>query len=74
MIIKAIKLTIILFLTFIIIPKEAKAYLDPGSGSYLIQVLVAAVAGGGILLKTQWHKIKNIFNKDKGQEKKDDKK
>jgi len=63
----AIKLTIILLLVFILIPQRANAYLDPGSGSYLIQVLVAAVAGGGIIVKTQWDKIKKIFNKENKQ-------
>jgi hypothetical protein len=33
------------------------AYLDPGTGSIIIQVLIAALVGGGILLKTFWKKI-----------------
>ena len=37
---------------------EAYAYLDPGSGSVVIQMLVGALAGVGIALKIYWQKIK----------------
>jgi hypothetical protein len=37
------------------------AYLDPGSGSMLIQLLLAALLGAGILLRTQWNKLKALF-------------
>ena len=37
--------------------QEASAYLDPGSGSYLFQLLIAAVLGGLFVLKTAWHRI-----------------
>jgi hypothetical protein len=33
------------------------AYLDPGTGSIIIQVAIAALVGGGILLRTFWKKI-----------------
>jgi hypothetical protein len=37
------------------------AYLDPGSGSFLIQLLIAALLGVGIALRASWGKIKGIF-------------
>ena len=37
---------------------EAYAYLDPGSGSVVIQMLIGALAGVGITMKIYWHKIK----------------
>ena len=37
---------------------EAYAYLDSGSGSVVIQILIGALAGVGITLKIYWHKIK----------------
>jgi len=33
------------------------AYLDPGTGSIIIQVIIAVLLGGGILLRTFWKKI-----------------
>lgn len=37
------------------------AYLDPGSGSYLIQLLIAAVLGSAFVIKAFWRQIKNFF-------------
>lgn len=59
------KLAIVLVLVFILFPIPVYAYLDPGSGSYLIQIIIASVAGAGIIVKTQWENIKTIFNKKK---------
>jgi hypothetical protein len=36
-------------------------YLDPGSGSILLQVLLATIIGLGLVLRTQWAKIKSLF-------------
>ena len=41
-------------------------YLDPGSGSLLVQLLAAGLLGGiGILLKTFWGRIKAFFKGEK---------
>lgn len=48
----------ILFSNF---PGRSLAYLDPGSGSFLIQMLLAALLGAGFLIKAYWQKIKNFF-------------
>jgi hypothetical protein len=40
-------------------------YLDPGSGSFLIQLLIAAIAGAGIAIAVSWAKIKRLFGKNK---------
>ena len=53
-------------------PKSAHAYLDPGSGSYLIQIVVAFLAGTGYFLKANWSKVKDIFLK-REQKKTDEK-
>ena len=39
-------------------------YLDPGSGSILLQLLLAAILGLGIILRTQWSKIKSFFKRN----------
>ena len=36
-------------------------YLDPGTGSILIQMLIAALLGAGLLIRSQWAKIKKLF-------------
>jgi hypothetical protein len=36
-------------------------YIDPGSGSYLVQAIIAAVLGAAFYFKTIWLKIKMFF-------------
>lgn len=40
-----------------------RAYLDPGSGSILLQLLVAAALGAAFAVKVYWKKIKAAFVK-----------
>jgi hypothetical protein len=50
-------------------------YLDPGSGSFLIQLLIAAIAGLSIAIGANWSKLKRRFGKkkeDTGTEDEDD--
>ena len=37
---------------------DAYAYLDPDTGSIMIQALIGALVGVGITLKVFWYKIK----------------
>lgn len=37
--------------------KYAQAYLDPGTGSYIIQVVMGGALGGMYLLKVYWKRI-----------------
>lgn len=37
---------------------DAYAYLDPGSGSIIIQAIIGAFVGIGITLKIYWYKLK----------------
>jgi hypothetical protein len=41
------------------------AYLDPGSGSFLIQLLAAAGLGSLFAIRMSWKRIKNFFKRDK---------
>ncbi len=36
-------------------------YIDPGSGSYLIQMIIAAILGGLFYFKTAWRRIVLFF-------------
>ena len=42
---------------------DAYAYLDPGSGSIIIQMLVGTLVVVGIALKLYWQKLKIKFQK-----------
>jgi len=61
-----------LFLTlYLITAKPVYAYLDPGTGSYIAQLIIAFILGGAFTLKIYWRKIKNWIN-DKINKKKDE--
>ena len=36
-------------------------YIDPGSGSYFVQVVVAAALGAAFWIRMSWHRIKSFF-------------
>lgn len=45
---------------------SAHAYLDPGTGSIVLQMLIGGIAGGLIVLKMYWAKAKlMIFGRNK---------
>jgi len=47
----------------VVSPQSAFAYLDPGTWSYAIQILVAAFVGGVFALRASYEKIKAFFKK-----------
>ena len=46
---------------------SAHAYLDPGSGSMLLQVILGGIAAVGVALKLGWHKIVIFFHGGKNK-------
>ena len=52
----------IFFLFFAIFPSTAFAYLDPGTGSMLVQGLVAAIAAIGTTATYYRQKVKIFFD------------
>ena len=63
------KSKIIIFLSFFILTTKAHAYLDPGTGSIILQAIVGAFAAFFTSIYIFWNKVKNfckkIFNKNK---------
>lgn len=43
-------------------PAAAHAYLDPGTGSILVQSLLAGIAGAVAVLSLYWQRVKAFFN------------
>lgn len=39
----------------------AYGYIDPGTGSYIFQLLIATLIGGLFLFKNFWRKVKSFF-------------
>jgi hypothetical protein len=51
--------------------KTLLLYIDPGSGSYLVQMIIAGVLAGLFYFKNLWWKVKAFFNKPKKTESSD---
>ena len=68
----AAKLVVVLLVCWVL-SRKAYAYIDPGTGSYIFQMMIAFVVGGLFAVKLFWKKIKGYFNelffKGKRQEK-----
>lgn len=41
--------------------KPAHAYLDPGTGSLILQVLLGGIAGALVVGRLYWQKVKALF-------------
>lgn len=37
------------------------AYLDPGAGSFILQAIVAGIAGAAVAVSAYWRRIKRFF-------------
>jgi hypothetical protein len=44
-------------------PQALAAYLDPGTGSLIIQSVIAALAAAGFALRLYWGKIRGWFKR-----------
>ena len=45
---------------------DAHAYLDPGTGSAILQAVIGAVVGLAITLKLYWHRVLRFLGLKKG--------
>jgi hypothetical protein len=59
-----IQLASLLNLFFSTIEGSGFPYLDPGSGSYLIQLLLAGLLGAGLTIRMFWGRIKSFFKRE----------
>lgn len=54
---------VVIVLIGVVYPHNAYAYLDPGSGSYILQLAIAALMGGIYGIALLRNKIKSFFKK-----------
>jgi hypothetical protein len=48
---------------FALVPHQAHAYIDPGSGSLIWQVVMAVLLSGMILVKSYWQRLKQLLGR-----------
>ena len=60
----SILITIVLLLMF----TDVHAYLDPGTGSMLLQVILGGIAAVGVVFKLYWHRFRAAMGMAKKEE------
>ncbi len=50
------------FLLGSIFASDAHAYIDPGSGSALLQLILGGIAGIGVVAKLYWDRVKTKYH------------
>ena len=63
-----LKSTEIVLVAFFGILGKDNAYLDPGSGSFIIQLIIASLLGAALVVRTSWSRIKSFFKRDSDQD------
>ncbi len=56
----------ILFLALfgvLLLLREAHAYLDPGTGSMFLQLLIGGIAAGLIMIRVYWERVKSFLSR-----------
>ena len=54
---------VLLVSLLLVCPSTSFAYLDPGTGSFLAQILIGAILSALFAIKIYWQKIKLFFSK-----------
>lgn len=62
---KLVKSTIISIFLLTMLPLPAYAYIDPSTGSYVLQIILAGLLAVPFAIKKYWNKIKHIFKSSK---------
>ena len=60
-------MTIVVLVSTVIFSRDAYAYLDPGSGSYMLQILLGTLVAGFFAIKQYWHRLKYFFKERFGK-------
>lgn len=51
-----------LMILALVFPRSAHAYVDPGTGSYVLQIVIAGIAAASFSLKLFWGRIRAFFS------------
>ncbi len=60
---KGLSLPLLVLLGWLLLEAPVDAYLDPGSGSMLLQILLGGFAAIGVVAKLYWHRVASLFRR-----------
>ncbi len=52
-------------MNFILYVSLLLGYIDPGSGSFIIQLIIAGLLGSALAIKAFWRQITGVFRRGK---------
>jgi hypothetical protein len=58
-----LRIAVLAIVVALLFPRDAFAYLDPGTGSLVFQTVVAALAAVAYGVRVYWGKIKGLFGR-----------
>ena len=58
-----VRSAVVVFVLVLILERPAGAYLDPGTGSMLLQALLGGVAAAGVIARLYWHRMTAAFQR-----------
>ncbi|WP_411835942.1 hypothetical protein ACLBNB_01245 [Pseudomonas chlororaphis subsp. aurantiaca] len=74
---KQSKFSVVALMCLVLLPINAFAYLDPGTGSAMLQGILGALAAIAMVLKLYWHRLlrllglrKDVIKKEADSDKK----
>ncbi len=53
----------VLLAVWLMLEVPVEAYLDPGSGSMLLQILLGGFAAVGVIAKLYWNRVTSLFTR-----------
>ena len=53
----------VLLAVWLVLEVPVEAYLDPGSGSMLLQILLGGCAAVGVIAKLYWNRVTSLFTR-----------
>jgi hypothetical protein len=59
----AFRITLLTVAVALCFPQYVYAYIDPGTGSYVIQIIIAAFVAVSFMVKLYWLKIKGFVGR-----------
>lgn len=58
-----IKIISFFILIGLVYPQRADAYIDPGTGSFVLQLIAGFLIGASLTIRIYWKKMRSFFDK-----------
>ena len=61
---KRMSLPLLMLTWWLLLEAPVDAYLDPGTGSMLLQILLGGFAAIAVVAKLYWHRVTSLFRRE----------